>query len=133
MVILRTASQNLLGICFAALLVLPSLAQAQNRDRVLFQIEGPTQRLELTVNSSRIMKLERKIPRAQVANPDLIRLQPLSPNQIQIAAIKPGVTQVNIWDEDDNVHTIDVVVYGDARELEMLLATPHVVPTSVRK
>ncbi len=122
MVILRTASQSLLGICFAALMVLPSLAQAQHRDRVLFQIEGPTQRLELTVNSSRIMKLERKIPRAQVANPDLIRLQPLSPNQIQIAAIKPGVTQVNIWDEDDNVHTIDVVVYGDARELEMLLA-----------
>ncbi len=49
------------------------------------------------------------------------RLTPLSPNQIQISAKKPGVTQVNLWDEKGQIYTVDVIVFGDARELTMLL------------
>jgi pilus assembly protein CpaC len=31
------------------------------------------------------------------------------------------VTQVNLWDEDDQVYTVDVLIYGDVRELELAL------------
>ncbi len=77
----------------------------------------------MTANSSRILTLDQRIPRAQVNNQEILELTALSPNQIQVFAKKPGVTQVNIWDENDQVHSVDVIVYGDVRELEMLLKT----------
>ena len=57
-----------------------------------------------------------------VANPELLALTPLSPTQIQISAKKPGVTQVNLWDEKQQIYTIDVVITGDARELTSVLS-----------
>ena len=86
-----------------------------------FRVDGPSQRLEMVINTSRILTLDKKIPRIQVNNPELVRAQPLSPYKIQLAATQPGVTQVNLWDENDQVYTVDVLILGDARELQMLL------------
>ena len=80
------------------------------------------EKLEITVNTSRILTLQRKIPQAMVSNPDLLALTPLSPTQIQISAKKPGVTQVNLWDENQQIYTIDVIISGDARELTAILS-----------
>lgn len=33
------------------------------------------------------------------------------------------MTQVNLWDENQRVYTIDVIVFGDAQELSMVLRT----------
>jgi pilus assembly protein CpaC len=90
---------------------------------LVHQIRGASERMELTANTSRIIKLEQKIPKVQVNNKDLLDITPLSPNEVQVFAKKPGVTQINLWDEVGNIHTIDVVVYGDARELEQVLAS----------
>jgi len=88
---------------------------------VVYRVRAASQRLEMTVNSSRILTTERKIPQAQVNNPEIVELTPLSPTEIQISALSPGVTQVNLWDEQNNLTTIDVIVFGDARELEYVL------------
>jgi pilus assembly protein CpaC len=88
----------------------------------IVHIVRPGEKLEITVNTSRILTLQRKIPQAMVANPDLLTLNPLSPTQIQISAKKPGVTQVNLWDEKQQIYTIDVVITGDARELASVLS-----------
>lgn len=90
---------------------------------LVHQVRGASERMELTANTSKIIKLEQKIPKVQVNNKDLLDITPLSPNEVQIFAKKPGVTQINLWDEVGNIHTIDVVVYGDARELEQVLAS----------
>ncbi len=90
---------------------------------ILHKIAAASERLEMTVSTSRILTLEKKIPQAQVNNPDILELTPLSPNQIQVFAKKPGVTQVNLWDENDRIYTVDVLVFGDARELMLLLQT----------
>ena len=42
-------------------------------------------------------------------NPEIVKATPLSPNQVQVSAFKPGVTQINLWDENQ-VYTVDVVV-----------------------
>lgn len=91
------------------------------------KISGLSDKLELTTNTSRILTLEKNIPRVQVNNPELLAVTPLSATQVQISAKKAGVTQVNLWDEDDNIHTVDVLIYGDARELTVALQTqfPH--------
>jgi pilus assembly protein CpaC len=88
---------------------------------VVHRVQAANERMEMIVNSSRILTLDQKIPKAQVNNPDVLTLTPISPTQIQVSAKKTGVTQVNLWNEDDQVFTVDVVVYGDAQELTMYL------------
>ncbi|MCL4194301.1 MAG: pilus assembly protein N-terminal domain-containing protein [Thermoguttaceae bacterium] len=88
---------------------------------IVHKITSINERESLTINSGRILTLDKKIPQAQVNNPEILDLTPLSPNQIQIFAKKTGVTQVNLWDEAGQIYTVDVIVYGDARELEMIL------------
>src|SRR3989304_5195330 len=94
---------------------------------VIRKISDLNEKLELTTNSSRILTLDKNIPRVQVNNPELLAVTPLSATQVQISAKKAGVTQVNLWDEDGTIHTVDVLIYGDARELEVALQTqfPH--------
>lgn len=98
-----------------------SAGEASSGGSILHRITSATERMEMTVNTSRILTLEQKIPQAQVNNRDVLELTPLSPNQVQIFAKKPGVTQVNLWGENNRLFTIDVVVFADARELEILL------------
>ncbi|MBN8627192.1 MAG: pilus assembly protein N-terminal domain-containing protein, partial [Planctomycetes bacterium] len=88
---------------------------------VTHQVTSATDRLQMIVNTSRILTQDSKIPQAQVNNPEIVGLTALSPNQIQIYGRRSGVTQVNIWDEKGNIRTIDVMVHGDAQELARLL------------
>ncbi len=89
---------------------------------IIHRITAANERQQMVVNTSRILTLDRKIPQAQVNNPEILDLTPLSPTEVQLAAKKPGVTQVNLWDEDNKIYTVDVIVYGDTRELELILA-----------
>ncbi len=88
---------------------------------VTFSIDGPTQRLEMVVATSRILTLEHKIPRLLVNNPEVVRATPISPNQVQLSALHAGVTQLNVWDDNKNLYTVDVVVTPDGRQLQMLI------------
>ena len=100
-----------------------SLAQTQNTPSasVQFRVTGPSERLEMIISTSRILTFDKKVPKILVNNPDVVRASPLSPNQVQVSALKTGVTQLNVWDIDDSLHTVDIIVSGDARELENLL------------
>lgn len=103
---------------------------------VIHRLESANETLELTVNTSRILTVGKALPRVQVNNPEVAEITALSETQIQVMAKKPGVTQVNLFDEQENVYSVDLVVYPDARELTMLLRTQFptaalkVVPTS---
>lgn len=88
---------------------------------VTHQVSKPLDRIEMIVNTSRILTQDSRIPQTQVNNPDILGLTALSATQIQVFAKKPGVTQVNIWNEKNEIHTIDVMVYGDVQELARLL------------
>jgi len=135
-------------IAVGVLLVSPSLAagdevkaagesrqtaqpQMQPSAGPIVHIVRPGEKLEMVVNTSRILTLQRKIPQAMVNNPDLLTLTPLSPNQFQVSAKKPGTTQVNLWDEKQQIYTVDVVITGDARELVSLLTSEF--PTAAIK
>ncbi len=96
-------------------------AQELAAEPVVHRVTSTSERLELTVNTSRILSLDNKIPQAQVNNPDVVDLVALSASQVQVFGKKPGVTQVNLWDEEKKIYTIDIIVYADARELTMLL------------
>ncbi len=100
----------------------PSRAQPVSANpAIVFKVTRPNDRVQMTVNTSRILTLEQKIPQVQVNNPDIIEPHILSPNEVQIFAKTQGVTQVNLWGEDEKIYTLDVIVYGDTQALTMLL------------
>jgi pilus assembly protein CpaC len=114
----------------AALWLLPPAVLAQQpsalpvlleRPSIVYKVRSPSERLEMTVRTSRLLTTDQKIVQAQVDNPDILDLTPLSPHQIQIAAKVAGVTHVNLWDEDKKLYTVNVIVYRDVQELTMLL------------
>jgi pilus assembly protein CpaC len=88
---------------------------------ISFQVQRASERMEMTVNTSRILTLDQKIWKVQVNNRDILEQTPLSPTQVQVFAKQAGVTQVNLFSEDNRVFTVDVIVYGDAQELATLL------------
>jgi len=106
-----------------ATLVIAQDLQTPETPSIVHNIRGSNEQMQMTVNTSRIVKLGQKIPQAQVNNPDILELTALSPTEIQISAQTPGVTQVNLWGEDGKVYTINVIVLGDAQELTTLLRT----------
>lgn len=126
----RVAAAFVIAACALALVGEgSSLAGAEEfqSPSLIFKLSGASEKLELTTNTSRILTLDKNIPRVQVNNPDLLAVTPLSANQVQISAKKAGVTQINLWDEDGDIHTVDVLIYGDVKELEVALQTqfPH--------
>lgn len=98
-------------------------AQTVGRQPIHFQVSNPVERLEMIVNTSRIINCDYKIPELMIDNENIVRAKPISPNQVQLSALKPGFTTLTLFDESKKEHSLDVLVYGDARELENLLMT----------
>lgn len=102
----------------------PALGQDQpGGSNVRFQVRGAAERLEMTVNASRVVDFPFDVPRMLVNNPDLVRVVPISPRSIQLSALRAGVTQLNVWDTDGNVTTLDLVILGDVQDLDLTLKT----------
>ena len=97
------------------------LAQGGEDAALDIRLGGRGQRLELTVNTSQVLKPGKRIPRLFVANPEIIQATPLAEDEIQIAALTPGTTQLNLWDEQGQITTWDVLVSPDARQLREVL------------
>jgi pilus assembly protein CpaC len=125
----------LAGLVLATSLVPPAVAQELQTNQpgpagqpVVQKISAANTTVEMTVNSSRILTMDGTIPKAQVANPDLIDFTVLSQNEVQLHAKKAGITTINLWDDKNDIHTVDVVISGDVRELDLLLRSQF--PTS---
>jgi len=106
-----------------AVLTVPASAQFSSRQPLRFDVSAPNERLEMVVNTSRIITTEHKIPQVLVENEAIIRAQPIAANQVQLSALRTGFTSLTVWDENNREYTVDVIVFGDARELENLLMT----------
>jgi pilus assembly protein CpaC len=88
---------------------------------VTFQVRGAAEKLEMVVNTSRVVEFPFDVPRMLVNNPDLVRVIPISPKSIQLSAVRAGITQVNVWDAEGNVTSIDLTIIGDVQELDATL------------
>lgn len=90
---------------------------------VNFDVSESVQRLDMIVKSSRILRLQGRIPKFQVHNEEVLTATPVSENQIQVFAKVPGTTQLNLWDSNEKLYTVDVTITADAREVEGILAS----------
>lgn len=96
-------------------------ANWQKSSEVVQQLNSNVEKMEMTVSTSRILTIDGKFSRAQVNNPEVLSVTPLAPNELQVSALKPGVTQIHLWDDTKRVYSVDVAVYGDVQELQMAL------------
>lgn len=120
----RSLARRVLAVATITACCGAALGQNLSADgSVVRKIIGLNEKLEITTNTSKILTLDKRIPKVQVNNPELLAITPLSANEVQVAALKAGVTQVNLWDEDGEIHTVEVYIYGDVRELEYALKT----------
>src|SRR5262245_26460139 len=72
-----------------------AFAQQEAPPPVVQKITAANTQIEMTVESSRILEMANPIPRAQVANPELLDFTVLSEKQVQLHAKKAGLTTVN--------------------------------------
>ena len=80
------------------------------------------QSMQMVVNTSREIAAEHSFKQVRIQNPDILKALPLEGgNRLQISAIATGVTQIDLLGADDSVHSIEVMVLGDVRELEAIL------------
>ncbi len=86
-------------------------------------ITQSVERMEMLVKSSRILTLQERIPKFQVQNEEVLTATPVSQNQVQVFGKLPGTTQINLWDTDDKLYTVDITVLADAREVEGILSS----------
>ncbi len=80
------------------------------------------QTIEMVVNTSREITADQTFKTVRIQNPKVLSALPLpGGNRLQLSALASGVTQVDLVGADDSVHTIEIMVLGDVRELESIL------------
>lgn len=92
-----------------------------NTGTSVHQKYGQNQTIELIVGTSRVIKFDFDVPSVIVGSPDVVDAQPVASNQIMISGRRIGASGISVSDPDNNQHTINVLVSGDARQLQMTL------------
>ncbi|WP_298866204.1 type II and III secretion system protein family protein [uncultured Gimesia sp.] len=85
------------------------------------QVTAAKSKLEITEKFSKILKFPGKIKRVDGFDPTVLGITALTPNEIRVQALVPGVTTLVITDENQKVHSIETFVSGDARHLQAYL------------
>src|SRR5262245_24937113 len=80
--------------------------QVVGRQPLNFKVSTPGERLEMIVNTSRIIGCEHRIPQLMIDNESIVKARPISTNEIQLSALKPGFTTLTIIDEHQKEHAI---------------------------
>ena len=87
-----------------------------------FEVNESVESLTVIAGSARRLKFAYQVPELMVENPEVIQASPVSPNEILVTGLKPGVSSVTISDPDKNLQTIAVEVLVDTRKLDLALS-----------
>ena len=78
--------------------------------------------LQMVVTTSQYLTFPQPIPLATVQNDAAIQVQATGKNEVLVSAIATGVAQIDLKGEDGTVYNVQIVVTGDARELQAILS-----------
>ena len=84
-----------------------------------FEVNESVESLDIIAGSARRLKFAYQVPELMVENPEVIQASPVSPNEILVTGLKPGVSSITISDPDKNLQTIAIEVLVDTRKLEL--------------
>ena len=128
------------SLSFVVAVLLPVLAFAQAGQNIppsgTTRVTKTNEQIQMVINSTHMLTLEEDIERASVHNDTVVTARPMARNELMVSAKATGVTQVDLYAPNKQVYSVQVVVLGDARELEAILraefpmAALHVRPIS---
>lgn len=109
-------------LAIAALLSPAFFISAQNqaeapRDPVVTLTEARTE-LRIIEKFAKVVQLPSNITRVDGFDPEVIKVNALSTNQIRVQAASAGVTTMVLTDENDVTYSCDILVVGDVRHLQ---------------
>jgi len=116
---------NCKKVIFALLLAFATLASSgtpvsgQANFGKGFQVDDSVDQLELIAGAARRLKFKYDIPELVVENPEILQATPVSPSEILITGLKPGISTITVSDTDENLQMINVEVKVDTRKLEL--------------
>jgi pilus assembly protein CpaC len=73
--------------------------------------------VQVVKGRSQILKFDQPITRVSVADPAIVELLPLAPDQLLLNGKQRGVTSLIVWDENGQEGLFDVTVRNDTSEL----------------
>ena len=115
------------SICVATLILMsfgPSVTTAQHFNSGLGQqtfVDASVEQIEIVVGASKRLKFGYKIPELLVETPEVAKATPVSPTEILISGLKPGLTTITVSDPEKNLQHITIHVTADTRKLEATL------------
>jgi len=77
--------------------------------------------IELIMKTSRILEFEYDVPELVIDNQNIIRATPIASNKVLLTALKPGFATITVSDPEGQTQTINLLVQGDVRALELAL------------
>jgi len=120
------------------MLTIPLQAEAGDGEKIIptgrLAIAKTQESLQMVVTTSQYLSFPQPILKATVQNDAAIQVQASGRNEVLVSALATGVAQIDLLGADDQVYNVQVVVTGDARELQAILAqefpsaTLHVRP-----
>ena len=87
----------------------------------LFHVKDKKSKFQLVEQFSTLIETETRIAEARDFDSTVINVSPISVNRLRVSALTPGVTTINIVDEENRLYTVEVFVTGDVRHLEAYL------------
>jgi pilus assembly protein CpaC len=98
-----------------------TIAQQFSKPASFYQDAGEGyQKVEMSVGTSRVLTFEYDIPKV-IINDGTVTAKPVSPNQIMLQAMQPGIASIYVHNANGDVQPIDVVVLADTRPLREAL------------
>lgn len=99
---------------------MPSAAPPAAVEQV-FRVIAPQAKLNLIERFAKVVELPTRIARVDGFDPEVVTVTALSPNQLRVAAGKPGVTTMVLTDENGAMYAVEIFVAGDVRHLQATL------------
>lgn len=110
-----------IGLWLAAIALVLGVPQQAAAQRVLTQ---PTRTITLARGASALVQTAGEIARLSVADPELVNANLVSPREVLVDARAPGTTTLLIWDRQERVELISIVITPDIgpiqRQVELL-------------
>jgi pilus assembly protein CpaC len=78
--------------------------------------------LEVPVNKSQVLKVDRPYSKALIGNPDIADIVPINDTSVYVLGKKTGTTSLTLYDRDHLIAVVDVVVGPDVVSLKRQLS-----------
>lgn len=120
----QMARPGLIAVMCAVLLGAPGFSQdAPPRPQLgdAVQIVSPKAAIEVIERTAKVVEFKDWLTRVDGFDPKVISVIALDKNKLRVQGLEQGVTTMVVTDKNDQVHTVEVFVMGDARLLQSVL------------